>query len=86
MCQDTLEFEVRRKGHSLVKISNGDIRIDGRDFHSDIKDLSELVEMLSDVIASAQEMRKPRLVESSSIERMAHAAPSPFPYKVVGGK
>jgi len=62
MCYEAPEFEVIIKGHSIVKVAEGGVRIDGRDFHSDIKNLSALVDILNEVLETAQEVRKPRLV------------------------
>ena len=78
------EYEIRIKGHPLLKISNGDIRIDGRDFHSDIKELSSLLEILSGVLASAKEVKKPHLVCSENIPvEMPRCEIIPFPYQLI---
>ncbi len=65
MCNETPEFEVRIKGHSLVKITHKGVRIDGKDFHSDLKNLSSLIDILNGVVESAQEIKKPRLVSAN---------------------
>ncbi len=62
MCYETPEFEVIIKGHSIVKVADGGVRIDGHDFHSDIKNITALVDILNEVLETAQEVRKPRLV------------------------
>lgn len=65
MCQGDQDFEIRVKGHTLLKVSDGGVRIQGKDFHNDLRSLSELIDILSSVVESAQEAGKPRLVESS---------------------
>jgi len=83
MCQD---FEIRVEGHTLVRVKEGGVRIDGKDFHSDLKNLSELIEILSSVVGSAQEAGKPRLIASSgeTIAALPHkTADGGFPYKVI---
>lgn len=62
MCYEAPEFEVIIKGHSIVKVADGGVRIDGRDFHTDVKNISTLVDILNEVLETAQEVRKPRLV------------------------
>jgi hypothetical protein len=62
MCYEAPEFEVIIKGHSIVKVADGGVRIDGHDFHSDIKNITVLVDILNEVLETAQEVRKPRLV------------------------
>lgn len=65
MCHIDQDFEIRVKGHALVKVSDGGVRIDGRDFHNDLRSLNELIDILSGVVESAQEAGRPRLVASS---------------------
>lgn len=69
MCcyDETPEFEIRVNGHSLVQYSDGGIRVDGKNFHTDLKDLSSIIDVLHDILDSAQEARKPRLVMSEPI-------------------
>jgi len=61
------EFEIRVNGHSLVQYSDGGIRVDGKNFHTDLKDLSSIIDVLHDILDSAQEAKKPRLVMSEPI-------------------
>ena len=67
MCayDETPEFEIRIKGHRIVKVSDGGVLVDGRNFHSDLKDLSSIVDVLNDILDSANEARKPKLVLSA---------------------
>lgn len=62
MTQNERDFEIRVQGHTLVRVCDGGVRIDGKDFHADLKSLGELVDILSNVIATAQEAGKPRLI------------------------
>lgn len=59
------DFEVRIKGHPLVRIMGGEASVNGRDFHTDIKNLSSLVDMLQEILDTAQEAKKPKLVSGS---------------------
>ena len=63
MCcyDETPEFEIRIKGHSLVKVSDGGVRVDGKNFHTDLKDLSSIIDVLNDILVSAHEAKKPKL-------------------------
>ncbi len=56
------DFEIRVQGHTLVRVSDGGVKVDGKDFHSDLKSLGELVNILSNIIVTAQEAGKPRLI------------------------
>ena len=62
MCYEAPEFEVIIQGHSLVKVADGGVRIDGQNFHTDLKNISALVDILNDVLDAAQEVKRPRLV------------------------
>jgi hypothetical protein len=62
MTRNERDFEIRVQGHTLVRVCDGGVRIDGKDFHSDLKSLSDLVDILSNIIVSAQEAGKPRLI------------------------
>ncbi len=84
MCSVTPDYEIRIKGHALLKISNGAVKIDGKDFHSDLKNLSSLIEILSGVLDSAQEVKKPKIVASENAAPVAQIVP--FPYKVISSK
>ena len=65
MCDVTPDYEIRVSGRSLLKVSNGEVRVDGRNFHADLKSLTALVDILHDVIAAAEEVKKPRLVSEA---------------------
>ena len=82
MSQNGPEFEIRVKGHTLVKVSDGGVRIDGKNFHSDLKDLTDLIDILSEVVGQAQQAGKPRLV-SAVKEAVPEKPAEPFPYKVI---
>lgn len=84
MCNETPEFEVRIKGHCLVKVIHGGVRIDGHDFHSDLKNLSSLVNILNDVLETAQDVKKPRLV-SDGVMPISATERAPFLCTVVSG-
>lgn len=62
MTQNERDFEILVQGHTLVRVCDGGVRIDGKDFHADLKSLSDLVEILSNIIVTAQEAGKPRLI------------------------
>jgi hypothetical protein len=88
MSQDERDFEVRVKGHTLVKVSDESIRIDGKDFHSDLKFLNDLISILSNVVEEAQGAGKPHLVMSVEKKYVppscrVQAASKTFPYKVI---
>jgi len=85
MCNETPEYEVRIKGHSLVKITHKGVRIDGKDFHSDLKNLSSLIEILNGVLETAQDVKKPRLVADGAKAIPPHTVDrgTPFPYEVI---
>lgn len=82
MCayDETPEFEIRIKGHSLVKVSDGGVRVNGKNFHADIKDLSSIVDVLNDILESASEARKPKLVQAAQ-PILVHAYKGPMPHK-----
>lgn len=84
MCNETPEFEVRIKGHSLVKVIHGGVRIDGHDFHSDLKNLSSLVNILNDVLETTQDIKKPRLVSNETMPSSA-VGHAPLPSTVISG-
>ncbi len=65
MCQNNQEFEVRVQGHTLVKVNDGGVKIEGKDFHNDLRSLNALIDILSSIVDSAQEAGKPRLVSDS---------------------
>lgn len=69
MCcyDETPEFEIRIKGHSLVTVNDGGVRVDGKNFHTDLKDLSSIINVLNDILESASEARKPKLVVNEPI-------------------
>lgn len=69
MCcyDETPDFEIRIKGHVLVKVNEMGVRVDGKDFHGDLKDLAAVVEVLHEILDSANEARKPRLVMNEPI-------------------
>ncbi len=81
MCcyDETPEFEIRINGHSLVKVSETGVRVDGKNFHTDLKDLSAVVDVLNDILESASEARKPRLVMNDPIV-LTHLS-QPVPHK-----
>lgn len=62
MSQSERDFEIRVQGHTLVRVSDSGVKVDGKDFHADIKSLNDLVDILSNIIVTAQEAGKPRLV------------------------
>lgn len=64
MCcyDETPDFEIRIKGHTLVKVNEMGVRVDGKDFHADLKDIASVVDVLHEILDSANEARKPRLV------------------------
>lgn len=62
MWNNVSDFEVRIKGHSLVQVNKGEVKINGKDFHRDLRNLTELVGILSDVLEQAEAMKRPRLV------------------------
>ncbi len=65
------DFEIRIKGHPLIKIKDGEARVDGRDYHTDLKNISTLVDMLQDIICSAQDAGRPRVVTSDGKRRQS---------------
>lgn len=69
MCcyDETPEFEIRVKGHSLVQVSDGGVRVDGKNFHTDLKDLSSIIDVLHEILDSANEAKKPKLVMQDAI-------------------
>lgn len=77
------DFEVRVQGRTLLRVRDGGIRVDGKDFHADIRSLNDLVEILTDVISTAQEARKPRLVENITPMHPPAMEKQAFPYKVI---
>ena len=86
MSKDERDFEIRVQGHTLVRVSDGGVKVDGKDFHADLKSLSELIDILSDVVNSAQEAGKPRLVAAEGAQRAAKVtlkAVKAFPYKII---
>lgn len=62
MMQNERDFEIRVQGHTLVRVCDGGIKVDGKDFHSDLKSLSDLIDILSNIVVTAQEAGKPRLI------------------------
>jgi hypothetical protein len=80
MCcyDETPEFEIRIKGHSLVQVSDGGVRVDGKNFHTDLKDLSSIVDVLNDILESANEAKKPKLVMNEPIVVSAFKQLPPF--------
>ncbi len=63
MVYDTrAEYEVRIKGQTLVRVHEGKVKVEGKDFHGDVKNLAALIDILKYVLESAQEAKKPRLV------------------------
>ena len=75
MTRNERDFEIRVQGHTLVRVCDGGVRIDGKDFHSDLKSLNDLVDILSSIIVTAQEAGKPRLIADEG-ERL-HTPASP---------
>lgn len=65
------EFEIRIKGHSLVTFNGAGVRVDGRDFHADIRDLSAVAEVIGDILESASEAKKPRLIAGRPVLAVA---------------
>lgn len=59
------DFEIRIKGHKLITIENGEAHVDGRDFHTDLKNISTLVDMLQEIVGTARDAAKPRVVASN---------------------
>lgn len=86
MCcyDETPEFEIRIKGHSLVKVSEGGVRVDGKNFHADLKDLSSIIDVLNDILGSANEARKPKLVMSEPI--VVSPFKGPWPQKAANNR
>ena len=81
------DFEIRVRGHTLVKVQDGGIRVNGKDFHNDLKSLGELIEILSNVVETAKEAGKPRLVslsgECCADLHPAGTPPKNSPYKII---
>lgn len=83
MSYDERDFEVRVQGHTLLRVRDGGIKVDGKDFHADIRSLNDLVGILTDVISMAEEAARPRLVESDAPLCPPVAEKRAFPYKVI---
>ena len=77
------DFEIRVQGHTLLRVKDGGVKVDGKDFHADIRCLNDLVGILSDVISMAEEAGKPRLVESAAPLCPPVAEKRAFPYKII---
>jgi hypothetical protein len=77
------DFEIRVQGHTLLRVRDGGIKVDGKDFHADLRSLNDLVGILSDVISMAEEAARPRLVESDAALCPTAAEKRDFPYKIV---
>ncbi len=56
------EFEVRVRGHNLIKVEDSAVLVDGKNFHADLKDIASLINILSDILQKAQESKKLRAV------------------------
>ena len=83
MSCDERDFEIRIQGHTLLRVQDGGIKIDGKDFPADLRALNDLAAILGDVIAMAQEAGRPRLVEKDATLCSPAARKRPFPYKVI---
>lgn len=64
MCcyDETPDFEIRINGHKIVQCADGAVRVDGKNFHTDLKDLSSIISVLQQILGSAEEAKKPRLI------------------------
>lgn len=60
------DFEVRIKGQTLVSVSDGRVKVDGKDFHADVKNIETLIQILSGVIETADTVKKTRLVSEDA--------------------
>jgi hypothetical protein len=85
MTRNERDFEIRVQGHTLVRVCDGGVRIDGKDFHSDLKSLNDLVDILSNIIVTAQEAGKPRLIaeEGETLHPSSPAGTKPCNLKIV---
>lgn len=59
------DFEIRIKGHPLIKIKDGEAHVDGHDFHTDLKNITTLVDMLQEIVGTARDAAKPRVIASN---------------------
>lgn len=66
MWSKVADYEVRVKGYSLIRINNGEVSINGKDFHTDLKTIALLIDMLTEVLHQAEETKQLRLVSTSS--------------------
>lgn len=66
MYHHTPDFEVRIKGQTFVSVSAGRVKVDGKDFHSDVKNLAALIDILSGVLETAENAKKPRLISGAT--------------------
>lgn len=64
MHMNVSDCEVRIKGDSLIQIQDGKIHVHGKSFHEDIKNISTLIGILSDIVQQAEMIKKPKLVFS----------------------
>jgi hypothetical protein len=58
------DYEVRVNGHPLVRVSDGDVCVEGKNFHADLRALSSLVAMLNDVLDTAEKEARPKAVQA----------------------
>ncbi len=47
---------------TLVRVEDGQICVEGKDFYSDLRDLKSIIELLSDIVRSASDVARPQLV------------------------
>lgn len=84
MSYDERDFEIRVQGHTLLRVHGGGIKVEGKDFHADLRSLNDLAAILGDVIAMAEEAGRPRLVDSGASLHKPAGDKRGFPYKIVG--
>ena len=62
------------EGQALVRIRDDRVYVEGRDFHGDLKNLSSIIHMLSDIVESAQASARPRVLTAAPVQRAAAIA------------
>lgn len=77
MWSNVADYEVRVKGYSLIRINNGEVSINGKDFHTDLKTIELLIDMLSEVLHQAKETKQLRVVSSNSAQDDNNDRPLP---------
>lgn len=53
MMQDYPDFEITIRGHQLLSVLDGILKIDGKDYSRDLSDLTAVISTLSDVVRFA---------------------------------